>query len=55
MDNQNDLLRSMWETTQYGSKELHPLLQHMVAEVCHGVVISSQVIYDADVENIKPV
>ena len=48
MDNQNDLLGSVWETTRYGSKELRPLLQHMVAEVCHGAVISSQVIYDAD-------
>ena len=53
MDNQNDVLGSLWETTRYGSKELRPLLQHMVAEVSHGAVISSQVIYDADVENIK--
>ena len=43
MDNQNDLLGSVWETTQYGSKELCPLLQHIVAEVCYTSRVIEQI------------
>ena len=48
MDHREKVLEPRWETTRYGSKELHPLLQTMVMEVCYGKLISIWITLSAD-------